>query len=87
MMKGSNSLEVVRNMKRMSLFTAVASLVFLVSLVITPGLLATIGPAVLFCFTVISSYLFLYAMKQHALWTANESRLLEEIPSSKPEEG
>ena len=77
-MKGSNSLEVVRNMKNMSLFIAICSLVLLFALIITPGLLATIGSVAIFWLTVISTCLFIYSMKQYWLWAANETRLLAE---------
>ena len=75
-MNGSDSLEVVRNMKRMSLFTALMSLVLTIGMGIAPDLLATIGTVAYLVFISISTYLFVYSMKQYALWTANETRLV-----------
>lgn len=81
MMKGSNSLEVVRNMKNMALFTAVFSFLLTIGIVLS-NTTEVLGYPTAVIFVFLSLYLSRYSMKQRSLWVANEKRLLKEVQSS-----
>ena len=85
-MDGSNSLEVVRNMKNMCLFTATLSPLVAVG-VIQSNIVEVLGLPVTLFFVVILLCFSGYSMKQYKLWAENETRLLEEVQSSVPEVG
>lgn len=80
-MGGSNSLEVVRNMKNLCLFTSVGSLLLAIGVVLS-NTVEVIGYPLAVFFVCISLYLSGYSMKQRSLWKENETRLLEEVQSS-----
>ena len=80
-MGGSNSLEVVRNMKNLCSFTAICSLLLGIGVALSNTAEALGYPLAAF-FICISLYLSGYSMKQRGLWEANETRLLEEYQSS-----
>ena len=77
-MKGSNSLEVVRNMKNMALFTPIMSLLAAVGVVLS-NMEDVLGYPTAFIFVCTFLYLSGYSMKQRGLWTENETRLLEGV--------
>lgn len=77
-MDGSNSLEVVRNMKNMALFTAMGSFLFAIGVVLS-NTAEVLGVPMAVIFVYAFLYLSGYSMKQRSLWIANEARLLEEL--------
>lgn len=76
LMGGSESLEVVRNMKNLCLFTATASLLGAVSVVLS-NTVAVLGYPLTIFFVCVFLYLSRYSMKQRKLWVENETRLLK----------
>ena len=74
-MVGSNSLEVVRNMKRLCLSTAILSQIAAVVVVLS-GSIDVLGYPVTIFFICVFLYLSRYSMKQRKLWVKNEIRLI-----------